>query len=490
MSSISMRSLVNSIPQVLGAGGNAIDVIGLVLTPNPRLPAGFILNTTSVTDVINYFGAASAEAQAAPYYFNGYNGEDRLPGSLLWLQYNTTPMGAYVRGASLAGLPLATLQSYTGTMSLTVDGVVKSAASPVNLAAATSPSNAATIIGTALGVPVTYDAIANAFVISSTTTGSTSTVTFATGTLANLLGLTSAAGAVLSQGTPAMTPATIMAQALTLDQDWATFTYLVEPSLADKLSFAQWTNNQQNQFGFIAWDSDGQARVQGSTTCFGYQLGLPAYSGTSPVDCLATALMIMGTAASIDFAALNGRVNFMFRSQSGLTPTVTDNLTAAALLANGYNFYGQYSLRNQQFNFLRPGSVSGPFAWLDSFINQLWLNANLILALAQLVTTVKSIPYNADGDALIEAAILDVVRAAVNFGAIRANVPLSAAEAAEVNLAAGVAIDGVLSTRGWYIQILVASPSVRGVRGSPPCKFWYTDGGSVQSINLVAVEVQ
>jgi hypothetical protein len=59
-----------------------------------------------------------------------------------------------------------------------------------------------------------------------------------------------------------------------------------------------------------------------------------------------------------------------------------------------------------------------------------------------------------------------------------------------VNAAAGLAIDTVLSSQGWYLQILDATPQVREARGTPPCTFWYMDGGSVQNINLASVEVQ
>jgi hypothetical protein len=118
------------------------------------------------------------------------------------------------------------------------------------------------------------------------------------------------------------------------------------------------------------------------------------------------------------------------------------------------------------------------------------LNSQLQLALTVLETTVKSIPYNQPGYDLMEAALQDPISAAVLFGAIQPNVPLSAAQALEVDNSAGIVVSPILSTRGWYLQILAASAQVRGVRGSPPCKFWYMDGGSVQSIMLNSVEVQ
>jgi hypothetical protein len=114
----------------------------------------------------------------------------------------------------------------------------------------------------------------------------------------------------------------------------------------------------------------------------------------------------------------------------------------------------------------------------------------LQLDMVVLLTQVKSIPYNAAGRALIEASVTDTINAGLNFGAIRSGVTLSALQASEVNSDAGLKIDGVLSTRGWYFQVLDASPTVRQARGSPPCTLWYMDGQSVQAISLASIELK
>jgi hypothetical protein len=87
---------------------------------------------------------------------------------------------------------------------------------------------------------------------------------------------------------------------------------------------------------------------------------------------------------------------------------------------------------------------------------------------------------------------MDDITQAVNFGAIREGVQLGSAQAQEVNTAAGRKIDGILSSRGWYLQVLAsqATAQVRANRQSPPCKFWYMDGGSVQQLNLASVMIQ
>jgi len=106
------------------------------------------------------------------------------------------------------------------------------------------------------------------------------------------------------------------------------------------------------------------------------------------------------------------------------------------------------------------------------------------------LNNVGSIPYNPAGYSLIRQACLDPINAAVNFGSIRPNVPLSAAQVGEVNNAAGMPIDGVLSTVGWYLQINAATAQVRAARTSPPMTLWYMDGESVQQITLASILIQ
>ncbi len=104
--------------------------------------------------------------------------------------------------------------------------------------------------------------------------------------------------------------------------------------------------------------------------------------------------------------------------------------------------------------------------------------------------TLKSIPYNNAGRAMVEAGCADPINAGLNFGAFRAGVTLSAIQRTAVNTAAGVTISTTLSERGWYLQVLDATPEVRAARGSPPCSFWYMDGQSVQQIDLASINVQ
>ena len=346
-------------------------------------------------------------------------------------------------------------------------------------------------------VVVSYDSILGSFVITSGITGAASTVAYCTSALATSLKLTSATGATLSQGAAAAVPATLMDAIIALTQNWASFTTTFDPDLAGentvKLEFSAWNNAQSNRYAYVAWDTDQQPTVTDSAaTSLGPLLATNEYSGVCAVYApdAGKAAFIMGFAASLDFQATNGRATLKFKTQDGLTADVTDVTAASNLAANGYNFVGAYATANDEFVFCAEGVISGDFQWFDTYINQIWLNNQLQLALVNLLVNEKSIPYNRDGYAKIEAAALDPILTALNFGAIRAGVTLSESQKSTVNSAAGKIVDPTITRQGWYLQVLDATPIVRQARGTPPCNLWYADGESVHQITLSSIAIQ
>ena len=357
----------------------------------------------------------------------------------------------------------------------------------------------ASALFTSIAVPIfSYDSVAGAFVMTSATTGAASTISYCGGAIATGLGLTLATGAVLSQGAIAAVPGTFMAAILTQTTNFATFQTLFDPDSisgnAQKQLFAAWVNTTNYRYAYLATDSDlTPTAFVPATASLGYLLQQSGSSGTVPIYeprgvSLRLAAFVGGAIASINFNQTNGRATLAYRTQSGLSASVTNQAVAANLVGNGYNYYGAVPATPP--NVFYPGSISGPFAWIDSYINQIQLNAQLQSALFTVLTAYNSIPYNPQGYSYVRAAVSGVAQAGLNFGSIRPNVPLSTAQVAQVNALAGFAVDGVLSTVGWYLVIQPASAQVRAARGSPTIIFLYMDGGSIQQINLSSYLVQ
>lgn len=497
MSTIPFSQVVNVVPSVLSAGGIAVDLSSLMLTQNTYAPSDTTLKFTNASSVASYFGASSTEAQLASVYFNGYSIGTQTPGALYVKFYPETASAGWVRGGSLASMTLGQLQALgTGTLSVTIAGTTETSGT-INLSGATSFSNAATIIQAAFVAPnftVTYDSVHAAFVFTTTATGATQTVSyFSTGALATGLALTQATGATLSQGKAATDPASYMTTEINYFQNFATFFTVWEASLTEKEAFATWSNSVAPRFLYICQDSDSNALIANNTVTFGNYLQINQLVGTLAIYGNNThAAFAAGWAASLDFNRLNGRATLDFKEQSGLVPSITTAVNYAAIVSNGYNCYGAYGSNNpaNNANWFTPGSVSGKWLWADTYVNQIWLNANLQAALVTLLQAVGSVPYNTQGYSLINAACLDPINAAINFGAIRKGVQVSAAQAAEIQYALGYNAAPVIQAQGYVLQITPATADVRAARQSPEITLFYQDGESVQQITLASIAIQ
>lgn len=374
-----------------------------------------------------------------------------------------------------------------------------------NLSASQSPITSEAI--TTMRAAVQFDSVSGAFSIYSGTAGVDSTISFGSGAASEGLFLTQDTGAVLSQGAAAATPGPFMAGITKVTQNWATFWLAFAADapnqITNRIAFAAWTSLQNNRYAFVCWDSDLAPTVADpATSSLGYAIEQADYSGTFPIwtddESKNDAALACGIAASINFAQTNGRITFKFRQQAGHVASVTDETVATNLggtpsvgdRGNGYNFYGAYAPANDEFLFLANGIVSGSFLWMDSYVNQIWLNNALQLALIVFLINSNSVPYNTDGNSLIEAACNDVIQQGLAFGAYRAGVQLSASQIAQVNAQAGKDIATTLAQRGWYLLIGQATPQVRQNRGTPPMAFFYVDGESVQYINLASIALQ
>jgi hypothetical protein len=274
---------------------------------------------------------------------------------------------------------------------------------------------------------------------------------------------------------------------------------------AQKLLFSAWNATQNSRFAYVETDQDPNpaAELPASASFGNIVTSNPTtYAGTCPnweQGSTHIGDFVMGMFAAVNWSAQNGRITAAFKSQNGLQASVTNATQALNLggnpqapnsFGNGYNFYGAFATATQNFVFYQRGTISGSYLWLDSYINQIWLNQSFIGDIALLLTTLNSIPYTAVGYSLIEQGIQGTINQALNNGVISAGVTLSPSEIADVNQAAGLNIASVLQSRGWYLLAQPATPTQRQNRTSPPFTFYYTDGGSIQAITMPSIALQ
>lgn len=502
--SVNADKLVQIVPRVIDGGTVGLTFAGLLLTQSELPPSGRVLRFASADAVAAYFGSASLEAALAQTYFRGYVNTTSLPGELYFAAYRAEDAAAWLRSAAYTGTLSALKAAGAGGFTLSINDTALSVEN-LDLSSATSFSDVAQRIEAALaalmpedgGASVSYSSLTRAWQITSPTTGEGSTISFATapatGTdFATLLGLTEQAGAVLSPGIAAQSLPDCLTNVLAFARDWVTFGTVWEPALDDKLALAAWCAGHDTRFCYVMWDTDNAAQVEGSTASAGYRVDrVEELSGTCPVfNTPALMAWVMGTAACINFDEYNGRLTFAFKQGEGLAVTCDNDEKYDALLANGYNCYADFATASAQFKFFQNGQVSGKWDWLDTYLNAIALKDGLQLNLLDLFKAVKSIPYNEDGYAMVRTACLDTIQRFLNFGAIRPGVTLSQTQKVQLQAEIGKDVSKSLEAQGWYMQVKDPGATVRAARGTPDCKFYYMDGGSIQKIVLPSTAIQ
>lgn len=503
--SIPASQIVTVNPRLLKPGGVDLEFNGLLLTAVPVIPSSqLVLPFPDAESVGEYFGYDSAEYNAAVVYFLGYNNSFKKPRALYVASRVAADAPAWIRGGAFGGLPsrtLTALQAITaGTLELQL-GSYTGSLTGIDFSAATSLSGVAQVLQDAINAETAggdawelataaYSSTLDAFTITAGATGESVAVDYASGTVADAMLLTEATGAVLSPGMNAMTEAENMEAILELTKNFVCFTTVEQPTEDQALAYAQWASGKGVEYLYLYWDNSPLLLQPNSDATIAAALKAANVGATAGVyNDLKYAMMIMGTAASIDWERRQGVITFAFKSQDGLAANVVSGPDATNLKAQNMNFMGDYATRNDNFIFMYPGSMFGQWNWIDTYLNAVWLNNSLQVSIMAGLNQTPRVPYNDEGYALVRAWCQDPINRALKNGIIDTGVTLSESQKAELFREAGEDISGPLYTDGYFLQVDDASPAVRQVRESPSCSLWYTYGGSIHRIDLASTAV-
>lgn len=489
---IPASQIVSIIPRVVQAAGTDLVLNGLFLSTSSLIPTGSVLSFATPEAVGEFFGVASDEYKAAAVYFRGYDNAFQRPRQVHFGSRVNAAAAAWLRGAKYNGT-LDDLKAITaGTLTLTIDGTA-CAATGISLASATSYSDVATAIQTKLAAIVSsttveYSSQTGAFQINSPTTGASSTITVcADSALATLLGLTADAGAIVSPGSDALEVDANMVSIRKSTENWATFTHLYAATDTEILDLAGWAAEQGVEYLYVCWSTAANLKNQNETASIAYKLNQANAGATTLIFGDARyAAFIMGEAASIDWDRTQGMINFAFKAQSGLVPTIDNATEAQTLLDKNCNLYGTYATRNDEFVWLYNGNMFGDYMWLDPFVGAIWFNNALQVAIMNGLKNTPRVPYNEDGYTSIRAWCQDPINRAKKNGVIDPGVNLSEQQKAELIREAGLDITSNLQTDGYYLRIADPGAAARQIRDTPVCDLWYSYGGSVNRVRLAS----
>nr|WP_174506078.1 DUF3383 domain-containing protein [Acinetobacter sp. Marseille-Q1620] len=488
--SIPMKRIVSINPAVIGSAGTALNLNTVLLSQNSIYP---VYEYPSAEAVAEVFGYDSEEYQFAQGYFAGFIGATVSPQALFIARFNTETSPAKVLGAPLK-ITLDELKKLNGYIEATVNGTLLRKNIAFN-AEITSFSEAANWI-TPQNDPdlrCVFDPVRQAFVISVLPQeGKSGSISAFTGTIADQLGLSTAAGAVVDNSVVADTAATVMKRVSNYTLNFAVISFVGSAFNTDRRKdFALWNSRQESRYWFVDYEQEPNALIPNNTKSHGAWIEENAIDGTTLIyGNLTHAALACGYAASINFEEANGNTTMEFRRQAGVKAAVTQEDEATALESNGYTYYGAWATANDRFVFFANTRVSGQFKWANGYLNQIYLNAQFQLAFINMLISAKSIPYNDTGKALHRATAKDPIDQMINFGGIQDGVELSEQQKALVNRQAGFDAASQIFLQGWCLLVGNATAQIRQNRASLPLVFWYTDGSSVHKINLSSINIQ
>jgi len=376
---------------------------------------------SSIDAVAADFGTSAPEYLAANLFF-----AQRPQPSMLYIgRWARTATAGLLHGGLLAtseqALSLwATIAN--GAFKVTIDGVLKSLTA-LNFSAVTNMNGVASVINTALGVAgsCVWNAVYNRFDIKSSTTGSTSTVSYATspssGTdISAQLRLTAASGASAPVDGIAAETALASATLHAASSDW--YGLLIADTAAsssDHLAVAGFVEGANPSRVYGVTTQDASTLVPSTSSDLASQLKALNYSRTftqySSSSAYAAA-SIFGRAFTVDFAANNTTITLMYKSEPSVTAETLNETQAAALKAKNCNVFVNY---NNSTAIIQYGTMANGF-FFDEVHGTDWLQNDMQTAIYNaLYTSPTKIPQTDAGvNQLVTVASQSCERAVKN----------------------------------------------------------------------------
>jgi hypothetical protein len=376
----------------------------------------------SIDDLATDFGTSAEEYKAAVLWFE----QAPQPRTVMVGRWAKTAAAGQLLGGTLSAAQQA-LANFTavssGGMKVTIDGTLKSL-SGISLTGVTNLNGVASAVTTALAGAGTcvWNSTFGRFEITSSTTGATSSVTFAqapvSGTdISGLMGLTSTtSGAYVSAGAAAESA---VSAATLFDANYGQQWYaLTVPSAvdADHLAIAAYIEAASTKHFYGITTQEAGVLVGSDTTNIAYQLkGLGykktavQYSSSNPYAVASLLARILTT----DYTGNNTVITLKFKGEPGITAENLNSTQANALEAFNCNVFVAYD--NNTAIIEQGVSCSGDF--IDSVIGADNFAIDLQNAVFNLLyTSTTKIPQTDAGNHLIATTLEQVCAQYVTNG--------------------------------------------------------------------------
>lgn len=441
---------------------------------------------SSLDGVATDFGTTSQEYKAAALYF----GQTPQPSVLYVGRWAQSATAAVLHGGVLtaAEKAIANFTAITsGGLRITIDGTLKSLTG-INLSAQTNLNGVASALTTALGGAgtVTWNASLGRFDVVSATTGTSSTITYATAPVSGtdisaLLKLQTGQASAPVAGISAETLLSAVTTVADKSTDWYGL-YVAATGVADAdvlavAGFIEGTGNsriygvtiQSTQVLDSTVTNDLASQLKG----LGYKRTFTQYSGNNAH----AAASIFGRAFTVNFNGSNTTLTIKFKQEPGVTAEDITTSQAATLKAKNCNVFASY--QNGTAIVQEGVMVNGYF--FDEVHGTDWLQNDVQTAIFNLLyTSTTKIPQTDAGINRIVATVESRLAQGVTNGLIAPGV-WTADGFGGLN-------SGDTLTKGFYVYAApVASQAAadRAARKAPVIQAAIKLAGAVHSVNTI-----
>lgn len=440
-----------------------------------------------LADVAADFGTSAPEYLAASLYF----GQTPQPSTLYIGRWARTGTSAVLHGGilSAAQQAIANFTAVTaGKLNITIDGVAKTLTG-LNFSAATNLNSVASTVTTALGSAATcvWNANMDRFEITSSTTGTTSTIAFATapgsGTdVGTLMLLETGEGGSVVEGIDAETALAAVAHFDDISNQWygLTFASSVMPATSDYLAVAGYIEGANTSRIFGVTTQDTATLSSTSTTDLAAQLHALSYKRTFTQYSSSNAYAvtsIFGRAFTVNFQGSNTTLTIKFKIEPGVVAENLSSSQAQALASKKCNVFVAY---NNDTSIIQEGTmVNGYF--FDEVHGTDWLQNDVQTAVYNLLyTSPTKIPQTDAGVNQICATIAQRMDQAVRNGLVAPGV-WNAPGFGSIN-------QGDTLESGYYIYappVATQSQADREARKAPVIQCAIKLAGAIHFVNVI-----
>ena len=303
-----------------------------------------------------------------------------------------------------------------------------------------------------------YSTLTNGFIIQGAVASASQTITFATGDMASVLGLSETAGGYVTSGSNGENLSEMLNNIGLINGDYVSIASINNIDTSDYETIASWVNTSGGRYAFIVISDDARLKSTNQIvyeSLFGNDGFILIYG--SNINMLA---FMQAAIASVDFSVPNGMTNFNFIE----TPEFLDDAIGKSEELDGINanranccyIMGGYGQSQPLFG---EGKIFGTnFNNIANYIGNSWIKAKMEIAGANLMINQSFIALRGgSGKSMILASMQEVINLAKTSGIIVTvgTDSLLADEKSKIVSATGNAnAVNLIESNGYYINVL------------------------------------